>query len=428
MIFAEDKQKQRLRWCFKDFKNGAWGEEGNDDEPGVICIRAADFEGATGRLNEGSRTYRYIDEKTFQNVELGSGDLIIEKSGGGEKQLVGRTVLFEGEGPAVCSNFLARCRVDASTDPKFGNYLMLAFYVARGTYPFIKQSTGIQNLDLPTFMGVKIELPDLDTQRRIAGFLDERTARIDALIAKKRALLDRLAEKRQALITRAVTQGLNPAAPMKDSGIGWLGQIPAHWDMKALYRITNPARPIRYGIVLPGPHFEDGVPIIKGGDVKPDRLTLDLLNRTDPEIEAGYEKSRMKAGEIVYSIRGSYGDVEIVPPELDGCNLTQDTARISPEEGVDTDWLLFALKSDAVLLQLRSTALGSTIKGVNIFHLRRVPLPVPPQGEQPAIGAFIRRATSRLDDLVSRCVESIEKLIEYRAALVTAAVTGKVEV
>jgi type I restriction enzyme S subunit len=81
---------------------------------------------------------------------------------------------------------------------------------------------------------LEVPLPDLDTQRRIAGFLDERTARIDALISRKRALLDRLAEKRQALITRAVTQGLNPAAPMKDSGIGWLGRVPAHWTIEAL--------------------------------------------------------------------------------------------------------------------------------------------------------------------------------------------------
>lgn len=268
--------------------------------------------------------------------------------------------------------------------------------------------------------------PDIDTQRRIAGYLDDKTARIDALIEKKQALLDRLAEKRQTLITRAVTRGLNPAAQLKDSGIDWLGKVPAHWEVKPLYRFTNPTRPIRYGIVLPGPHFPDGVPIIKGGDVKPDRLTLDQLNRTDPEIEAGYARSRMKAGEIVFSIRGSYGDVEIVPVELDGCNLTQDTARISPGEGIDTHWLLYALKSHVTRLHLQARVLGSTITGVNIFDLRRVPLPVPPAVEQEEIGAYLSSATSHIDETVAKCVLSLEKLQEYRAALVTAAVTGKI--
>lgn len=276
---------------------------------------------------------------------------------------------------------------------------------------------------------VKLEapLPDLDTQRRIAGYLDDKTARIDALIEKKRALLDRLAEKRQALITRAVTRGLNPDAPLKDSGIDWLGKVPAHWEVKPLCRFTDPQRPIRYGIVLPGPNFPDGVPIIKGGDVKPDRLTLDQLNRTDPEIEAGYVRSRMKAGEIVFSIRGSYGDVEIVPDELDGCNLTQDTARVSPGEGIETHWLLYALKSHVTRLHLQARALGSTITGVNIFDLRRVPLPVPPVEEQGEIGRFLAAATAHLDETVAKCVLSLEKLQEYRAALVTAAVTGKIK-
>jgi len=287
--------------------------------------------------------------------------------------------------------------------------------------------TKMPRADWETVGHQPLPLPDLDTQRRIAGYLDDKTALIDALIEKKLALLDRLAEKRQALITRIVTRGLNPTAPLKDSGIDWLGKVPAHWEMKPLYRFTNPARPIRYGIVLPGPHFPDGIPIIKGGDVKPDRLTLDQLNRTDPEIEAGYVRSRMKAGEIVFSIRGSYGDVEIVPVELDGCNLTQDTARISPGEGIDTHWLLYALKSHVTRLHLQARVLGSTITGVNIFDLRRVPLPVPPAYEQKKIGGYLVTSTAQIDETVARCVLSVEKLQEYRAALVTAAVTGKIK-
>lgn len=237
MIFDEIDQRQRLKWAFASCKNGAWGEE-PDGENDAVCIRAADFDGQLGRLNNGERTLRSLDQKAFDKISLRKGDVIIEKSGGGEKQLVGRAALFQGSEPSFTSNFLARCRPAEGVDPSFLNYLMLAIYNGRGTYPHIKQSTGIQNLDLASFLDIKVKIPALETQRRIAQFLDEKTARIDGLIEKKRALLDRLAEKRQALITRAVTKGLNPDAPMKPSGIDWLGDIPVHWEVLPLRRIT----------------------------------------------------------------------------------------------------------------------------------------------------------------------------------------------
>ena len=116
----------------------------------------------------------------------------------------------------------------------------------------------------------------------IATFLDRETAKIDALVAKKERLIELLQEKRIALITRAVTKGLDPEVPMKDSGVEWLGEIPAHWDVLRLYRLTPSGRSIMYGIVLPGPNVQDGIPIVKGGDVSPDRLRLDRLKSYPP--------------------------------------------------------------------------------------------------------------------------------------------------
>ena len=238
MIFELSDQHQRLKWAFSSCKNGAWGTE-PDGERGVVCIRAADFDGRLGRLNNRERTLRSIDPETFGKLALRSGDIILEKSGGGEKQPVGRAALFDGEEPSITSNFLAHCRPAPNMEPAFINYLLLAIYNARGTFPHLKQSTGIQNLDIASFLNVRVVIPPLDTQRRIAHFLDEKTARIDGLIEKKRALLDRLAEKRQALITRAVTKGLNPDAPMKPSGIDCLGEIPAHWVTSNIRRFAS---------------------------------------------------------------------------------------------------------------------------------------------------------------------------------------------
>ena len=237
--------------------------------------------------------------------------------------------------------------------------------------------------------------------------------------------MDRLAEKRQVIITRAVTKGLNPDAQMKPSGIDWLGDMPAHWDTQRLDRLTEPRRPIRYGIVLPGPDIDDGVPIIKGGDVRPERLNLDTLSRTTQEIDAAHSRSRLRAGDIVYSIRGSFGDAELLPPELDGINLTQDAARIAPVSEVDREWLLLTLKSDAVLMQLAAGAIGATIKGINIRDLRRAILPLPPRAEQVALKLWLNSRLAEIDRLADMVLSSSMLLDEYRATLVTGAVTGQ---
>ncbi|PXA97195.1 restriction endonuclease [Nostoc sp. 3335mG] len=319
------------------------------------------------------------------------------------------------------------CRALIPHAETWGPYLL---YLLKSRVPELNASangTTFVELSRDELAAVRVTLPPLETQRRIAAFLDDKTAQIDALIARKQALLARLAEKRQAIITQAVTKGLNPAAPLKDSGIGRLGQIPAHWNVTRLDRLNDYRRPIRYGIVLPGPHYEGGVPIIKGGDVRPDRLKRELLNCTDPEIDAANPRARVSAGDLVYTIRGSFGDVEIASEELAGCNLTQDTARISPLPEVDAHWLLMALKSSAVRGNLAAGSLGATIKGINIFDLRRALIPTPPLSEQRQIATHLAKWRSDLDGLSEKVERSLGRLTEYRSALITSAVTGQIE-
>ena len=204
MIFSQSGQDLRLKWAFSTCKNGAWGTE-PDGEPGVVCIRAADFDGRLGRLNNGERTLRCIDQGTYEKLALRSGDIVLEKSGGGEKQLVGRAALFDAEEPSITSNFLARCRPAPNMEPAFINYLLLAIYNARGTFPHLKQSTGIQNLDMCSFLNIRVIIPPLDMQTRIARFLDDKTAGIDETRKQILCSIKSLSEYRSALITAAVT-------------------------------------------------------------------------------------------------------------------------------------------------------------------------------------------------------------------------------
>lgn len=163
-------------------------------------------------------------------------------------------------------------------------------YYAATTIPFDYYST---NTALPSMtqsaLGAHwVACPLKAEQTAIAAFLDRETGKIDALVSEQEKLIALLKEKRQAVISHAVTKGLNPDAPMKPSGIEWLGDVPAHWVVSPLKWLTDPKRPIMYGIVLPGPDVGEGIPILKGGNVKPARMNLESMARTTAEIEAPY--------------------------------------------------------------------------------------------------------------------------------------------
>ena len=418
----------RLKYTIESLRSGVWGDEPLEDGSDVLCIRAADFDRAHLTADLTSAPLRHIPYNQLPQHLLRRGDLILEKSGGGDTQPVGLVVRFDLTEDAVCSNFAARMVVGSRYSSRFLTYLHAHLYSAGINVKAIKQNTGIQNLDADAYLDERVPIPPLDEQRAIADFLDRETETIDALVAKKQRLIELLQEKRTALISHAVTKGLDPDVPTKDSDIEWLGPMPAHWAISPLMRLVEPGRPIMYGIVLPGPDFEGGVPIVKGGDVAPDKLDLQRLNRTDPEIEKRYVRSRLRGGDIVYAIRGSIGAAAVVPDALEGANLTQDTARVAPRDGVEVGWLMYALQSRPVFAQLEAGAVGAAIRGINIFSLKRALLPVPPRPEQGSIRDYLDVQTRILDELAEKVARAVDRLVEYRSTLITAAVTGHIDV
>lgn len=294
----------------------------------------------------------------------------------------------------------------------------------------IARSTGVSYpaINASELVTIHVPLPPLPEQTCIAAFLDCETTKIDTLIAEQRRLIDLLKEKRQAVISHAVTKVLNPDAPMKPSGIGWLGDIPRHWEVTPLKWLTDPERPIMYGIVLPGPDAGEGIPILKGGNVRPSRMNLSSMARTTAEIEAPYARARLKAEDLVYSIRGSIGDCEIVPAELAGSNITQDVARVATANSVCGPWARWALLASAIRDDLASGSLGAAVRGINIFDLKRASIPTPPHCEQVDITTFLDAETAKIDTLTNEALRAIDLLQERRTALICAAVTGQIDV
>ena len=267
------------------------------------------------------------------------------------------------------------------------------------------------------FLASKLVVPDLPTQKAIAEFLDRETSRIDQLIEKNRRFSS-LANERWV---SELNDSVFPTFP------NW-SHLPAEWEKVRLKYLTDPMRPIMYGIVLPGPNVEFGKLIVKGGDVKPGRLDPELLCKTTIEIESSYVRSRVKAGDLIISIRGGIGDLEVVPKTIEGANLTQDAARIAPRSGIDVEWLRYALSAPVVFHLLEAKSLGAAVRGINIFDLKRVFVPTPPSEIQTRIRDSLVAAERRLARLKELVVQHTEKIQEFRSALITASVTGQIDV
>lgn len=275
---------------------------------------------------------------------------------------------------------------------------------------------------------VRVTFPPLETQRRIARFLDKKTAQIDALIEKKRALLDRLAEKRQALITRTITKGLNPDAPMKPSGIDWLGDIPAHWEVKALKYIStigNGSTPQRDN---PAYWQEGTYPWLNSSVVNLEFVSEASDFVTDVALQECH-LPRIEPPAVLVGITGQGRTRGMASLLIFEATINQHLAYIKPHRNIaDAAYIRYVITVAYTYLRNESDGAGSTKGAITCEQLAHMRVPVPPCSEQVVIAAHVDNDCSRVGQLVAGVTSSIERLTEYRSALITAAVTGQLEV
>jgi type I restriction enzyme S subunit len=263
-----------------------------------------------------------------------------------------------------------------------------------------------------------------DEQRAIADFLDRETARLDTLVGKKRELIERLKEKRTALISRTVTRGLNPNVKLKPSGIEWLGDIPKHWEAAQLRRKS---------IVLDCKHktvsfVDDGFPIASIREVHGFEVDLSEAKKTTEEeyLEMMEGERDPRVGDIIYSRNATVGDAAQVTTEERFC-LGQDVCLIRAPKH-HSRYLLYLFRSAPLMEQVDSLMIGSTFRRINVGQIKAFWISVPPFEEQRAIADYLDRETAKLDRMAEKVEAAIGKLQEYRTALITAAVTGKIDV
>jgi type I restriction enzyme S subunit len=374
------------------------------------------------QLRDGTRTYLGDTSEKISPIGLANSAARLLPA---DTVIVSRTasVGFAGIMPRPMAttqdfvNWVCRDRIR----PRF---LLHVFRAMRGEFSRLTMGSTHQTIYMPDVKSFSTPLPPLDEQEEIIAFLDRETARIDGLIAKERRLIELLWEKRQASISHAVTRGLDPTAPMKDSGIEWLGEIPAHWEVK---RLKYVAEVIDCKHVTPA-YTDDGVPIISTTEVKPFVLSLNSIRLVaEKDFESMTEgERRPKVGDIIYSRNASLGAAARVSNNDRFC-MGQDICLIRPKE-IDSEFLEFQLNSYSVVVQLDQIVVGATFRRINVESIRNYWTVVPPRDEQHRIATRLVSDFSTCATAIQKVLEGIAELEERRAALIAAAVTGKIDV
>jgi type I restriction enzyme S subunit len=354
---------------------------------------------------------------------LRPGDLLICE--GGE---VGRTAIWNGEiDECFYQKAIHRVRPRSNDDlPRFFYYLMYML-AKRGVFVASGNSNTIDHLTAVQLRHYRIPLCSPPEQGAIAAFLDRETARTDKLVARKERLIELLQEQRTALITSAVTKGLDTTVPMKDSGVEWLGEIPTHWDLKALKHYLR--APLAYGVLKPDKYSgDDGVRLIRILDVESGHVSEDALELISPEQSTEFRRTVVRAGDLVLSVVGTIGRAFVVPRSLEGANLSRALARIQLKASLSARFLEYQFEATSFASFVELVPAGTAQRVLNLGDLAEYWLPVPPIPQQEAITAFLHEETARLDALIAKVREAIERLKEFRTALISAAVTGKIDV
>jgi type I restriction enzyme S subunit len=292
-------------------------------------------------------------------------------------------------------------------------------------FAWAKQGATVESIEHSYLAQTVIPLPPLPEQTAIAEFLDRETGRIDELVAEQRRLMELLKEKRQAVISHAVTKGLNPHAPMKPSGIEWLGDVPVGWAVKRLKRISPF---IAVGIVVNPSNCiaEEGLPFIYGGDIREGVIDSTNSRRISKESSLANAKTLLRAGDLLTVRVGAPGVTAVVPPECDGGNCA--SVMLVRKGPFNSEWLCYAMNTPVVRFQVDVVKYGAAQEQFNISHAVDFWVPCPPRSEQDEIVKFLTRETAKFDTLTAEAQRAIDLLQERRTALISAAVTGQIDV
>ena len=393
---------RRLRNAVASRNSGTWGND-PDGINDIACVRVADFDRPKWRVTAQIPTKRAVTESERNQRILRPGDLLLEKSGGGEQQPVGIAILYDHSTEAVCSNFIERIKPTKEHHSEFLTYLYAMLYAKGVNVRSIKQTTGIQNLDVQSYLSETVAIPDLDEQAAIVRYLDHADELINRYIGAKERLIALLEEQRQAVIHQAVTRGLNSQVRSKSSDIRWLGDVPEHWETRALKTICR----MKSGDGITAESIEEhgNFPVYGGNGIR------------------GYTWNFTHDGEFVLIGRQGAlcGNVHVARGRF-WASEHAVVASLAPNN--DLNWFAGLLTS----MNLNQYSIAAAQPGLSVERVMNLRVPVPPTVEQTAIGEHITKTVDDADVASTKALRQIDLMNEYRTRLIADAVTGQIDV
>ncbi|WP_273807883.1 MULTISPECIES: restriction endonuclease subunit S [unclassified Pseudomonas] len=417
---------KRLRDCVEGCSNGVWGDDPDGGDDDIPVIRVADFD-RPGRQVVEYGTLRKVDSGQRGSRALVPGDMLIEKSGGGEQQPVGMVVSYFGPEGAVCSNFVARMRSREGVVSRFMVYLHAYLYASRVTNISVKQTTGIQNLDSTAYLSEACFVPPPDEQQVIADYLDRETARIDTLIHEKDELIGLLREWRRSVIAE-YTSGATQLQGKKATGNVHMPWIPSDWSMVRLgkyARIGNGSTPLKDN----ASYWDGGTfPWLNSAVVNRDTVDEGSEYVTDGALRACHLPI-VEPGALLVALTGqgkTRGQVTVLRIQA---TINQHLAYLALDEArFDANFLFWALTGMYAALRMVSDGQGGTKGALTCDDLARFEVPMPSLTVQQEIASAVSRETAKIDDLIAHTHDEITLLRELRAATIADAVLGRIDV
>ncbi len=342
----------------------------------------------------------------------------------GRKGTVDRPLYVTGKFWAVDTMYWTHIATDACG--KFCYYAALSI-----PFSYYSTNTALPSMTQGALGAHLMAFPDKEEQVEVAAFLDRETAKIDALIAEQETLLALLAEKRQATISHAVTRGLDPDVPMKDSGIAWLGEVPAHWEVVKCGRFLS----VLSGFAFPSVGFDhsgSGTRLLRGANVGVGALRWDDVAYWERTPGDGLDEYELKVGDLVLGmdrplISAGMRVARVRESDLP-CLLLQRVASLRTSAGLLAPFLMHYLSTPMFVAHFSPETTGVSVPHISPDQITSFVIAIPPVTEQTCIVEHLRHELERMDFLHENARRAIDLLTERRSALIAAAVTGKIDV
>ncbi len=409
-----------FRHCLSHMFNGLTATQIDEAENTVPVTRIETI--SYGVIDESKLGFINSDEARADRALL-AGDILFSNIN--SLNMVGKCAFYPGGRTIYAGmNLLVLRPAAAKCSPLWLCWLVRSASFRCVVESLAKPAINQASVSQSSINSITIAAPPLPEQTQIAAFLDRETAKIDELVAEQRRLMELLKEKRQAVISHAVTQGLNPHVPMKTSGIEWLGDVPEHWEISPLKYVATHNDEVLDEITAPDTEIVyvdiSSVDGVNGIKTKETMLFSDAPSRA---------RRRVRHGDVIVSTVRTYlkAIARIRDPEE---NLIASTgfAVIRPRGELTPDFLGHLLFASYFIEQVIARSTGVSYPAINASALVAIPVTVPPPDEQTKIAAFLDRETAKYDTLTAEAQHAIDLLQERRTALISAAVTGQIDV